>query len=344
MAHQIEVNQDGTARTFYAGQVPWHGLGTAVEKEVTSEAAIRLAGLDWTVEKRPVYLRGTAAVDGIPVVGQEVPNYFATVRTEDEAILGVVGQSYEIIQNQEAFAFLDSLVGEGLAMYNCAGSLYGGKRIWITCKLPQAMQIGPDQVDKYLVCCTGHDGRLSLHIKWTPIRVVCQNTLSAAFGMRNGKVQAAGRDTVSVMHYRNWKEQAAQAREVLELTGVYYSRLEEVFQRLIKTPVTASDAQAFAERLYVPPKDDHGDPKTASTWLENRRAELVRLFRSGVGNDEPGVRGTRWALYSAVTEQQDHHRTFTASGNYGASDARMNSLLWGTAANVKKRALELLSA
>lgn len=153
MAHEIEIMENGTARTFYAGEEPWHGLGQAVEREVTSEAAIKLAGLDWTVEKREMFLPGKVKIDDIPVVGQQVPKFFATVRTEDESILGVVGNEYTVIQNEEAFAFLDLLVSEGAAMYNCAGSLFGGRRIFITCKLPESMQVGPDQVDKYLVCC-----------------------------------------------------------------------------------------------------------------------------------------------------------------------------------------------
>jgi len=171
MAHNIEI-KDGQACMFYAGETPWHRLGTQVEKEVTAAAAIRLAGLDWKVEKRPMYIAGQARVDGIPVLGPEIPDKFAVVRTEDNHVLGVVGSAYECIQNAEAFGFLDGLVGEGLAMFHTAGSLFGGRKVFVACKLPESINVGPDRVDKYLLLATGHDGNTLMQVKWTPIRVV----------------------------------------------------------------------------------------------------------------------------------------------------------------------------
>ena len=212
MAHELEMQEDGTARMFYAGTAPWHGLGTAVEKELTWEGAIRLAGLDrWNVQLAPL---GALTLGG---TWEEIEGRQAIMRGMDGQVFGIVTDAYEVIQNEEAGSFLESLVGEGLALFDTAGSLFGGRRVFVCCKLPDSMAIGPDQVDKYLVALWGHDGTMAFHIKWTPIRVVCWNTASAAFEISGGKVHAT--DCVSIVHRSNWKDRAAEAREALELPG-----------------------------------------------------------------------------------------------------------------------------
>lgn len=318
---------------MYAGKAPWHGLGTPVETEVTAGAALKLAGLDWTVEKRALFTRGRADIDGIPVIGEPINSHCAVVRTTDDRILGVVGHSYEPIQNEEAFAFLDALVGEGLAMFHTAGSLFGGRRIFVCCKLPDAIQVGPDQVDKYLVAVSGHDRTMAFTVKWSPIRVVCWNTASAAFGIRDDKVTAT--DCVSIWHTRNWRKHAAQAREVLHLTDLYYGRVEECFQRLVATPFRDSDFTTFAKKLLPDGKRDDGTPIDRTKV----RDTLKYLFRQGIGQDHPDVRNTRWAAYNAVTEYVDHVR----GNNAGEADGRMRSVMWGNGAQLKKRALDMLS-
>jgi len=343
MSHELELNENGEARMFYAGELPWHKLGTKVEKEVTAEAAIKLAGLDWVVEKRDIFTQGNVCIDDIPVVGQKIGTHKAIVRTEDESILGVVGNSYEPIQNSEAFGFLDALVGEGLAMFHTAGSLFDGKRIFITCKLPNSIQVGPDQVDKYLALATSHDGSLSLHIKWTPIRVVCWNTMSAAFNIFGGKVHA--QDVVSVRHTANYKDNIQEARRLLNLTDVYYQRVEACFNQLIKTPISDTGFQQFTDKLYEPTIEDENGNKTASKYCEKKREQARELFHLGIGNNVQDVKGTRWAALNAITEQVDHHRNYYTS-TYGGNenDAKMNSVIWGSGATTKKRALELLTA
>jgi len=334
MAHQLEVNEQGEARMFYAGKAPWHGLGTAVEKEITSTAAMKLAGLDWKVEKSPVYAQ-TLRADVLQY--REVSEHKIVMRTEDQAVLGLVGDSYELIQNEEAFGFLDSLVGEGLAMYNTAGSLFGGRRVFCCCKLPDSVQIGPDQVDKYLVAIWGHNGSMAYHIKWTPIRVVCWNTASAAFQIKGGKVQAS--DCVTLRHTKHWRDHAKEAREVLNLTQLYYKRLEECFQKLIATPLRESDFSKFASKLYPDSENDKGGKIDRS----KQRQALKELFHHGMGNDHPDVKGTRWAAYNAVTEYIDHHKQYYAGKTGGIEDTRMNSVIWGQGADFKKTALDLLA-
>ena len=335
MAHEIEVNESGDARMFYAGTAPWHGLGTHVEKELTSGAAMKMAGLDWKVEKEPVFAQ---TLIGDALEYKKIETHRAVIRAEDHKILGLVGEGYELIQNEEAFGFLDALVGEGLAMFNTAGSLFGGRRVFVCCKLPDSVNIGPDKIDKYLVAIWGHDGSMAYHIKWTPIRVVCWNTASAAFNIHGGKVRAAT-DCVSIRHTKHWKSKAEEARSVLELTNAYYARLEECFQKLIKAPLRESDYTKFAAKMY--PDEPKEDGKKIDR--SKQRDALRELFHHGKGNEHPDVAGTRWAAYNSITEYVDHEKQYYEGKFGGIADVRMNSTIWGQGSQIKKKALDLLS-
>ena len=153
---------------FYTREKPWHGLGTEVQEAPTSTDALRLAGLDWRVDSRKIQVCG----------GAKIENYKANVRSSDGAILGVVTDRYRIVQNEEAFAFTDSLIGEGVT-YETAGSLCGGKKIWLLAKMPETQIVG-DAVEPYLCFTNTHDGSGAIRVCMTPIRVVCNNTLNLA--------------------------------------------------------------------------------------------------------------------------------------------------------------------
>ncbi|RLC38848.1 hypothetical protein DRH27_01310 [Candidatus Falkowbacteria bacterium] len=331
MSHELEMNERGEAKMFYAGQTPWHGLGTAVETEITAGAAIRMAQLDWIAEKQKIMTVGGSPVD----------THRAVVRKEDGRLLGVVGQNYEVIQNVEAFDFMDALVGEGLAMYHTAGSLYDGKRIFICCKMPSHIEVGPDKIDKYLVLATAHDGSLAVSVKWTPIRVVCNNTLSAAFSMYGNKKP---QDCVSIRHTKNYKERISEAREVLGLTELYYERLEATCQKLFETPMITTEFKAFAKELLPDNKKDKETSKLiAAPVTVNKRNEMLELFKNGTGIKGTAVANTRWAAYNAVTEYADHKGTVRVADTSDYGNARMKSIVWGSGSTLKKKALALLS-
>lgn len=156
---------------FSVRETPWHGLGRIVMDAPASREALELAGLDWQVESRNIY-SGTGAM---------IPGYRANVRSTDEAVLGVVSDRYRIVQNEEAFQFTDDLLGEGVT-YETAGSLQGGKKVWMLAKLPEKYIIAGDEVTPYLVFFNSHDGSSGVKVAMTPIRVVCQNTLNLALG------------------------------------------------------------------------------------------------------------------------------------------------------------------
>ena len=177
MSHNL-LMQNGQASMFYINEVPWHGLGTRLDKPATAHEAITAARLDWKVVKLPLF----AGSKRIPVTDR-----FAVVRRTGDLIqhtdpvLGVVSHEYTPLQNQQAFQFFDPIVGQNAAIYHTAGALGKGERVWILAQLPGHIRVaGDDITEKYLLLSNSHDGKSSVTIKFTPVRVVCQNTLTLA--------------------------------------------------------------------------------------------------------------------------------------------------------------------
>lgn len=154
---------------FYTREKPWHGLGVRVEEAPTSTDALRLAGLDWEVAQEPIFTE----------TGDAIAGYKVNVRDRDRKVLGVVSDRYKIIQNKEAFAFTDTLLGRGVR-YETAGSLQEGKRVWLLARLPREYIIAGERISPYLVFSNSHDGSGAVRVALTPIRVCCNNTLNLA--------------------------------------------------------------------------------------------------------------------------------------------------------------------
>ena len=183
MAHNLNFNEQTGKHSFFSvKEKAWHGLGQIVEGYPNSAEALKFAGLDYTVEKRKLFTfdneNQTANEDTeIKIPEVEVPNYFATIRTDNENILGVVGRDYEVVQNVDAFSFFDSIVGGDGIQYETAGALGKGERIFITAKLPDYIKVGNnDLIEQYLFLTTSHDGFGSITAAFTPIRIVCNNS------------------------------------------------------------------------------------------------------------------------------------------------------------------------
>lgn len=201
---------------FFGNRTPaWHGLGVVVEGTLTSADAIHTANLGWTVMQKEIYTS-----DGILI-----PDYKANVRDSDNTVLGVVGNRYKIVQNTDAFAFTDDLIGEGVR-YETAGSLNKGRTIFLLAVLPKQYEILGDKVDPYIVFTNSHDGSGAVRCAMTPIRVVCQNTLNAALG--------SAKRIWSARHTGNIDMKMADARETLGLATVYMETLQSKFEELNK--------------------------------------------------------------------------------------------------------------
>jgi phage/plasmid-like protein (TIGR03299 family) len=320
MPHMIES-------MFYAGTPPWHGLGTAVEFEVTSADAIKLAGLDWTVETIPVHIARAAGIDG-QITTTVVPKCRAVVRSSDNKPLGIVGDRYVPIQNAAAFAFFDQIVGEGRACYHTAGSLDEGRRVWLLAKLPSEIRVRRmDVTEKFILLTNSHDGSAALRMMLTPIRVVCQNTLNIALGL--GK-----QDGIAIRHTASATTRVDEARRAIGIADWYYAEFERQATMLSETRFTDAQMKTLAEQL-LPQRAE-----LPSSRVIAMREKVVDLFENGRGHEL--IRGTAWAALNAVGEFADHHRSTRTHASGSKDEARLASAWFGAGAALKQRAHELI--
>jgi phage/plasmid-like protein (TIGR03299 family) len=289
MAHNIS-NANGRAEMFYVGETPWHGLGTKVEGAATSAIALEAAGLDWTVSVN----------DLVTASGLSVPQGKAIVRDDTQQVFGVVGNRYTPVQNRDAFAFLDSLVGEGELLYETAGALGQGERVWMLARVPGELRVaGTDDVTKpYLLLHNAHDGSGTLRSHFTGVRVVCQNTLAMASA-------AGGQDGVSIRHTGSIHSRIETAREVLGIAAKFFERAQEEINVLASSRIADVVAMKYFDDLIPMPEKPEEQPVAVRNATEIRE-KLFQLYEDGAGSDMPGVRRTMWAAYNSVTEYVDH--------------------------------------
>ncbi|HWL10552.1 MAG TPA: DUF932 domain-containing protein [Planctomicrobium sp.] len=319
MAHHIAMAA-GRPAMMYTGEPPWHGLGTRLNEPATARQAMQAAGLDYQADLKP--LQTTA---GIPV-----PQRKAVVHSETGNILGVVGNSYVPVQNAQAFGFLDSVVDEGELRYHTAGALGLGEKVWMLAKLPEEIRVknSEDVTEQFLLLSNSHDGSSSLRVFFTPIRVVCANTLGMA--ERRGRGQG-----ISIVHKGNLDMKVRQAREVLGMARRFYSDLSERIDRLASHSPSRRQLELYFETLYP----DGTDSKNRRA--ENVRKELFRLFESGRGQNIPQIRSTTWAAFNAVTEFVDHHRSTRGRSAQERASRRLESAWFGSGARLKAQAWTL---
>lgn len=323
MSHEIDITT-GKAAVFVTGTPPWHGLGRNVNDAVTSEQAVRLGGLDWHVDQWPI---AAIAPDGWGTVTAR--EFVANVRTDTKAVLGVVTKKYRPFQNAEAFTFADAVVGEGLAKYETAGALRGGRRVWMLLRLPDQLRVGPDdQIQPYLLVYNTFDGSSCLRALLTSVRVVCQNTLNLVLGHARG-------DGVTIRHRGDLQGRVDEARSTL---GLVHRRLKtfgqevEVFRSV---PMANGRLARFFDGLLPPIGND------ASERERNNRLRSLDALHANFNNDLntlPGMRGTLWAAFNAATEFADHQRRFRGNGDLARRENRLDSIWFGSSNDFKQAA------
>ena len=209
----------GIESMFSAKETPWHRIGNVTEGALTSSEAIVKAGLDWTVTLNPIFTTGTGGL------AQAITDHFATVRDVDDTVLGVVGNRYTPIQNIECFDFLDTVLDDSSASYETAGSLYGGKIVWMLVNLGKDIVVGEDKTVPYLLLTNSHDGSTAIKGMTTPIRVVCANTLSLA--LKNNVTSFGFR------HTNNVHQKIDQARKLLDINYKYVDNFQLEVEKLV---------------------------------------------------------------------------------------------------------------
>jgi phage/plasmid-like protein (TIGR03299 family) len=318
MSHDFESG-------FFVCEPPWHGLGTVLpDAPQTSLEAITAAGLNWEVSKET--MEAVVSVNGIyRAVG--VPDHYAVIRRKVENgitrldSLGVVGQQYRPIQNIDAFSFFDRVVQTGMVDYHTAGSLKGGRIIWALARIHGTMRIaGDDVVDKYLLLTNSHDGSSPVHIAFTPIRVVCANTLAMALKNASSDRRLSIRHTACV---------AARIRDVGEYLAGSNARFDdsaEAYRFLAQRSIHAAELTRYLMGLF---------PDPVEGALRNRaranREKVTARFERGFGTDLTGA--SWWRAYNAVVEFIDHDR------NQNNADARVHSAWLGQGMQLKQQAL-----
>jgi phage/plasmid-like protein (TIGR03299 family) len=262
----------------------------------------------------------------------DVPDQFATVRTNPVTgrpdVLGVVGRGYTPIQNEEHAALLDTLVDESGSHFETAGSLRGGRQVFITMKLPDTMLIGGvDPVDLYLIALNSHDGTSAFRLLVSPVRVVCANTQAAAI--------SRARSSFSIRHTSGARGYIEEARQALRLTFAYAEAFQAEDDALIAQSFTDAQFAEIVTQLW--PVDEKSE--RSKTIGANRSHALNRLWRRSPTNTV--IRGTRWAAYQAITEYTDHYAPVADKRN--PDGARAERALTSTSVGqVKTRAFDLL--
>ena len=223
---------------FYVRETPWHGLGTRVMEAPGSEDALELAGLNWKVRQEPIYTDNNLLI----------PGYKANVRDLDDKVLGVVTDRYKVVQNDEAFAFTDGLLGEGVR-YETAGALLDGRKVWILARMPREFIIKGEQISPYLVFSNTHDGSGAIKVAVTPIRVVCNNTLNLAL--------STAKRSWSMVHTGDVQGKMEEAKQTLFMAEKYMSRLGREFENLRKIELTDRQVMDYIKLLLPYENEDN---------------------------------------------------------------------------------------
>jgi phage/plasmid-like protein (TIGR03299 family) len=297
---------------MYYGEQPWHKLGKNVDHVQTSTEAIVSAGLDWKVNQSVVEYMANG-------ISTKDKKHMVNYRSDNNQALGIVGDGYQVLQNKDSFRFFDAIVGIKEAIYHTAGALGNGERIWLLAKLPGYIRtMGDDVTEKFLLLSNSHDGSSAVQVMFTPIRVVCQNTLNVALGAKTNKV--------SVRHTLNMGLRVTEIQKELGIVNQRFQMFEEASQKLAVTQVTSEVLKKFVFDSGLVPKESE------STRAENIMDEVSRLFEYGKGADLKGAKGTAWGAFNAVVEYVDHKR----GGDNLAK--RSNSLLYGSGSIIKQKA------
>jgi phage/plasmid-like protein (TIGR03299 family) len=328
MAHNIHLNEQTGQHSFFSvKEKAWHGLGQIVQDYPTSAEAIQFAGLDYEVVKQDIYTTCYNAEGQAMDFTNRIKSHHATMRPDTGEVLGVVGKDYEIIQNRDAFSFFDSIVGGNGIQYETAGALGKGERIFITAKLPGYIKVGrEDLIEQYLFLTTSHDGYGSITAAFTPVRIVCNNTLNAA--LRNFS------NAIKIRHTANAKDRLEQAHKVMGISNQLSVQLEQLFNQWTKVKITDPQLQQLIRLALVPNKEVLDDIQNCrwdelSTNFNNICNSVFEYAQTSPTQQTETTKGNLFGAYNAVTGYFQNVR------HYRDGEAKLKSLLYGGTAQLR---------
>lgn len=277
---------------FYTRETPWHGLGTRVMEAPSSKEALYLSGLDWNVEQEPIYTE----------TGNWIRGFKANIRNTDQKVLGVVTDRYRVIQNEEAFAFTDELLGEGIR-YETAGSLQGGRKVWLLAHLPHEYIIAGERISPYLLFSNTHDGSGAIRAAVTPIRVVCNNTLNLALN--------TAKRSWSTIHTGDIRSKLEEAKNTLFMANAYMDELGREFENLRRKKLTEKQVMEYIGLLI--PLDENGTSQQKKNVIRLQNNMKMRYFDAP---DLQDVGHNAYRFINAVSDFATHAEPLRKTANY----------------------------
>jgi len=328
---------DGNDAFAFSGEMPWHRLGTKLPGLMTVQEALLAGRANWEVTKEPIML---ADINMTPIDGS-----YATVRNGPEKDsggdlvkfpLGIVGERYTVVQNEDAFDFFNTAIHEKVACLETIGVLGKGEVVFAMAKVPKTFEpVKGDPVETYILLTTSHDGSGSIMATFTNIRVVCANTLNMALSGAN--------NIVKIRHTKTARSRLAQAHKVLAAGDQYWANLSAAYTDLTKQDMTRLDVMNFVDKMFpgTPTKVVvNGVEKTeevASTRTKNNRLSVIGLYAGGAkgSNFAPG---TKWQALNSITEYIDYSRSTRKDTNNWES-----SMFGAQAQTLRQRAFDYLT-
>jgi len=332
MAHDLNYNEKKKSFSmFSAKEKPWHGLGQVVDGALTSEEAIRMANLDYVVAKGELWIGYPEHLRERLGKGKKHPDSYVTFREDTGETFGIVGSKYTVVQNEKAFEFFDDIVGFKEAIFETAGALGKGETTFITAKLPKHIRVsGNDVIERYLLFTNTHDGSKSIEVLFTPVRVVCNNTLQYALSTAASKYK--------IRHTRSAHDRMADAREVLGIENDMAEKTQELYKAMSGIRITDRQANGFINSMFLTSDEmeklSEGLPYTEvlSTRKQNTIEDVQSYYAQGPGQAMDTAAGTLWGAYNAVTGYYNNGK------KYKDDNARMQSIMYGTDARVAAKA------
>jgi phage/plasmid-like protein (TIGR03299 family) len=334
MAHNLNFNNNAGRHAFVSvKEIAWHGLGKVVPNALTSEECIKEALLNYEVDKAEVFAKYVEPINGKR--GVLMPNDYITYRTDTGDAFSIVGKNYEVIQNWEAFKFFDRVVGEKRAIFETAGSLGKGEVIFITAKLPEHFIVGGvDVIDQYLLLTMGHDGTSAITAKFTPIRVVCNNTLSAALN-RGGNV-------FRIRHSSVARDRMKQAEQLLAITYKTSKETQEIYNHLTKIKITDETRDNYLLSMMLSDSEMANLANSQFKWSnspdiatvkKNRILDLFEYNVRGAGQDLDICKGTAYGAYNALTGYIQNIKS------YSSDEKKFSNIMLGVDGSLLTKAL-----
>ena len=305
----------------------WNRVGIRVDGSMNAHEALTKGGLDWEVKMEPakVTFNGKTSI---------VPGKFVPVRISDGRPLGVVGNSYRPVQNVDALNFMDDFIGRGEATYETVGNIGDGKLIWMLAKLPTDSNV-VDLVERYMLMSTSHNGVSPVMLAVLNFRINCANQIQAAI--------KKARNKFVIRHTTNVELRMADARKAFDGSMKYFNEMDIIFEKMKGIKFGQTALEVLVEKVFGAPGDDDKSRRQENR-IEAIQEKIVNLSLTGMGTDLPGVRGTAWGAYNAVTEYLDHHTKIKGGKGASADEKLLNSAWFGTIGMKTQKAFDTVTS